>query len=253
MCVNKWAHIFCSSATSPQVNMSVVQLELKSLFCARRLFYLGFWLQQSIYFTFEANTFCFYLVKSRALLSFSDQRLMRRRRSRDPLICLYWTLNWVQHHTEAFIYKSKCFNTYKNNRKDDTRTHTHYQDTDVTIQVESYRDRGRDLYGVSSAASLSPSAPVAETSGGEEFPVILCSGLKRKNSLHVKQTARSLTQSVHDTRRPPGVCLILLHRCTRPPSVHPSDVVLFVRLWDQTPCGETHTSHQGPEHTNDTP
>ena len=137
----------------------------------------------------------------------------------------------------------KCFNTYKNNKKDITHTHTHTHTHTLSgcrrsIHDESYRDRGHVISTATTRLLHALLVGSCHSSGLRSFPVMLWSEWKRKQS--ALQTGCSLTQSVHHFR----LCVSWFEACwwfftAVHSSVHPSDVMLFVWLRDQTPCWGT--------------
>lgn len=93
----------------------------------------------------------------------------------------------------------KCFNTYKNNKKDITHTHTHtLSGRRRSIHDESYRDRGHVISTATTRLLHALLVASCHSSGLRSFPVMLCSDWKRKQS--ALQTGCSLTQSVHHFR-----------------------------------------------------
>ncbi len=118
---------------------------------------------------------------------------------------------------QLVLYKSKCFNTYKNNKKDDTHTHahthTHYQDKGVLYMMNPTETE--DMWSLLwrlGGFTLSLSAPVSDPGGG----VFLwrCALVGRGNSLHIRQAAHS--QSVYDIR----LCVSLFKPVGAPAQVY---------------------------------
>ena len=120
----------------------------------------------------------------------------------------------------------------KKTTRETTYTHTHtLSGRRRSIHDGIYRQRTCDIYCGDPAASR----PLRRLLR-EEFPC----GCERKQSVH--QTGCTLTVCTwHQDLCPCLSLLVFLHKCSQPRSVHPSDVVLFVRLRDQSPCRKTQT------------
>lgn len=102
-------------------------------------------------------------------------------------------------HSSMLFINQKCFNTYKNNKKDITHAHAHtLSGRRRSIHDESYRDRGHVISTVTTRLLHALLVGSCHSSGLRSLSVMLCSDWKRKQS--ALQTGCSLTQSLHHFR-----------------------------------------------------